>query len=268
MGQMMQLPLYQVDAFADAPFTGNPAAVVPLEQWLDDDLMQAIALENNLSETAFFVPEGDGFRIRWFTPGAEVDLCGHATLATAWVLFNEQGYAGDSICFHSRSGELSVTRDGELLTLDFPSQPPVPVGRVALLVQGLGRAPAELLAAEDYLAVFERAEHVAALRPDFGLLAGLDRRGVIVTAPADDCDFVVRFFAPGVAVPEDPVTGSAFTQLGPYWKNRLGRSPLRARQISARGGEVICEPRGDRVLISGRAAAYMTGVITLPATSD
>lgn len=264
MGEMMQLPLYQVDAFAAAPFTGNPAAVVPLERWLDDALMQAIALENNLSETAYFVPEGDAFNIRWFTPAAEVDLCGHATLATAWVLFNELGFAGDSIRFLSRSGELRVARDDDWLTLDFPAQPPVPVVRSPELVRGLGRAPAELLAAADYLAVFDDARQVAALRPDFSLLERLDRRGVIATAPGDDVDFVTRFFAPALAVPEDPVTGSAFTQLGPYWADRLGRSPLRARQISARGGEVICEPRGDRVLISGRAAAYLSGTITVP----
>ena len=264
MGKMMKLPMYQVDAFAEAPFTGNPAAVVPLERWPDDALMQAVALENNLSETAFFVAEDDAFRIRWFTPAAEVDLCGHATLATAWVLFNELGHAGDSIRFLSRSGALSVSRDDAWLTLDFPAQPPVPVGRSPELVKGLGRAPTELLAAEDYLAVFADAGQVAALRPDFTLLARLDRRGVIATAPGVDHDFVVRFFAPSLAVPEDPVTGSAFTQLAPYWAGRLGRSPLRARQISARGGEVVCEPRGDRVLISGRAAGYLSGTITVP----
>jgi PhzF family phenazine biosynthesis protein len=265
MVEMKQLPLYQVDAFAADSFTGNPAAVVPLERWLDDALMQAIALENNLSETAFFVPEDDGFRIRWFTPAAEVDLCGHATLASAWVLFNERDYAGDTIRFLSRSGELKVSREDDWLTLDFPAQPPVPVARSPELVGGLGRAPAELLAAEDYLAVFEDADQVAALRPDFTLLARLDRRGVIATAPSDEVDFVTRFFAPGLAVPEDPVTGSAFTQLGPYWAERLGRKRLRAWQISARGGEVICEPRGDRVLISGRAVAYLAGTIRVPA---
>jgi PhzF family phenazine biosynthesis protein len=268
MGQVTELTLYQVDAFADAPFSGNPAAVVPLERWLDDALMQSIALENNLSETAFYVPEGDGYRIRWFTPAAEVALCGHATLATAWVLFERHGHAGDTIRFQSRSGELRVTRADDWLTLDFPAQPPVPVERVPALVHGLGRVPSELLAAEDYLAVFGDAETVAGLRPDFALLAGLDRRGVIATAPGKEHDFVVRFFAPGLGVPEDPVTGSAFTQLAPYWAERLGRAPLRARQISARGGEVICEPRGDRVLISGRAAAYLAGVITVPAGSD
>jgi len=265
MGAMMQLPLYQVDAFAAAPFTGNPAAVVPLEHWLDDTLMQAIALENNLSETAFFVPEGEAFRIRWFTPAAEVELCGHATLATAWVLFNEFGHRPETIRFVSRSGPLGVTRAGDWLTLDFPAQPPAPVARLELLERGLGRPPVELLAAEDYLAVFEGAADVAALRPDFGLLARLDRRGVIATAPDTDHDFVVRFFAPSLAVPEDPVTGSAFTQLGPFWAHRLGRRRLRARQISARGGEVLCETRGGRVLISGRAAAYLSGTITVPA---
>ncbi|MEJ2385660.1 MAG: PhzF family phenazine biosynthesis protein [Xanthomonadales bacterium] len=263
MVEMKRLPIFQVDAFAAAPFTGNPAAVVPLEQWLDDELMQSIALENNLSETAFFVNEGDAYRIRWFTPAAEVDLCGHATLASAWVLFNELGHTAETIRFLSRSGDLHVSRDGAWLTLDFPAQPPVPVARSPELVRGLGRAPSELLAAEDYLAVFDDAGQVAALRPDFELLARLDRRGVIATAPSDEVDFVTRFFAPGLAVPEDPVTGSAFTQLGPYWAERLGRARLHARQISARGGEVICEPRGERVLISGRASAYLAGTITV-----
>jgi PhzF family phenazine biosynthesis protein len=268
MVEMTRLPLYQVDAFTSEPFSGNPAAVVPLERWLDDDLMQAIALENNLSETAYFVPEGDAFRIRWFTPAAEVDLCGHATLATAWVLFNELKYEAETIRFLSHSGELRVMRDGDWLTLDFPAQPPVPVGRLPDLVHGLGQAPAELLASEDYLAVFDTAAQVAALRPDFDSLARLDRRGVIATAPGDDVDFVTRFFAPALAVPEDPVTGSAFTELGPYWSERLGQKRLRARQISARGGEVICEVRGDRVLISGRVAAYLTGTIMVPIAAD
>ena len=265
MVALTRLPLYQVDAFADGPFTGNPAAVVPLEDWLDDALMQAIALENNLSETAFFVPEDDGFRIRWFTPAAEVDLCGHATLASAWVLFNERGHRGDTVRFRSRSGDLPVTRKGDWLTLDFPLRRPTSVARLPELVQGLGRAPAELLAAADYMAVFASEEEVASLRPDFELLARLDRRGVIVTAPSSEYDFVTRFFAPSLAVPEDPVTGSAFTQLAPYWAARLGRSPLRARQVSARGGEVVCEVRGERVLISGRAVPYLAGTITVSA---
>jgi PhzF family phenazine biosynthesis protein len=267
MDPMKRLPLYQVDAFTSEPFSGNPAAVVPLERWLDEALMQAIALENNLSETAFFVPEGDAFRIRWFTPAAEVDLCGHATLATAWVLFSELGHQAETLRFLSRSGELRVTRADDWLTLDFPAQPPVPVGRLPDLVHGLGRAPAELLASEDYLAVFDSAAEVAALRPDFESLSRLDRRGVIATAPGDDVDFVTRFFAPALAVPEDPVTGSAFTQLGPYWSERLGRKRLRARQISARGGEVVCEMSGERVLISGHVAPYLTGTISVPAGS-
>jgi len=267
MGAVTRLSLYQVDAFADAAFTGNPAAVVPLDDWPADALLQAIALENNLSETAFFIREDDAWRIRWFTPVAEVDLCGHATLASAWVLFNVLGAQGERLDFASRSGPLSVTRDGDWLTLDFPAQPPAPVavGAAQAVARALGRAPVEVLGAEDYLAVFESEADVASLDPDFAALARLERRGVIATAPSARHDFVARFFAPALGVPEDPVTGSAFTQLGPYWSGRLGRDRLRARQISARGGEVRCEMRADRVLISGRAVSYLEGVITVPA---
>lgn len=257
----MKIPIYQVDAFADRPFTGNPAAVVPLERWLSDPQMQAIAAENNLSETAFFVPEGEAYRIRWFTPADEVDLCGHATLASAFVLFNELGHAEDRVNFQSHSGPLGVGRDGEWLILDFPSQPAVPVERDANLCSGLGAIPEQLLANEDYMAVYDSEEEVAALTPDFPVLAQLDRRGVMATAPSAHDDFVVRFFAPALGVDEDPVTGSAFTQLAPYWAHRLGKSRLRARQISARGGEVICEVAGDRVLISGKACMFMQGFI-------
>jgi len=267
VGALTRLPLYQVDAFADRPFTGNPAAVVPLDEWPPDALLQAVALENNLSETAFFVRERKRWRIRWFTPVAEVDLCGHATLASAWVLFNVLGAPGERLDFDSRSGPLSVARDGDWLTLDFPAQPPSPVapGAAQALAKALGRTPADVLGAEDYLAIFESEADVAALAPDFAALARLDRRGVIATAPSDRYDFVARFFAPALGVPEDPVTGSAFTQLGPYWSERFGRSRLRARQISARGGEVRCQMRGGRVLISGRAVPYLEGVITVPA---
>jgi PhzF family phenazine biosynthesis protein len=200
--------LYQIDAFASRPFEGNPAAVIPLTEWLSDSVMQSIASENNLSETAFFVPADDGYAIRWFTPVDEVDLCGHATLASAHVLFSELSHPGDRIRFSSRSGPLSVTRNGDCLTLDFPAQPPSPINPPDRLLEGLGLAPSECLAREDYLAVFRSEHEVASLAPDAGLLASLDRRGVIATAPSDRFDFVCRFFAPALGVPEDPVTGA------------------------------------------------------------
>ena len=257
----MKLKQFQIDAFASRPFTGNPAAVVPLDEWLDDRLMQAIAAENNLSETAFFAPEGNAYRIRWFTPADEVALCGHATLASAFVLFNELGHAGDTSEFESLSGPLKVQRNGDQLVLDFPSQPPLPCPLSADIVSGLGRRPEACLCSEDYLLVFDREEDVAGLRPDFAALERLDRRGVIVTAPSSTCDFVVRFFAPALGVPEDPVTGSAYTQLAPYWAERLGKARLEARQISTRGGDVRCELKGERVLISGPAIKFLEGTI-------
>lgn len=260
---MMKLPIYQVDAFASKAFSGNPAAVVPLDEWLPGAQMQAIAQENNLSETAFFVAENGAYRIRWFTPVDEVDLCGHATLASAFVLFTELGYRGDVIRFLSRSGDLTVTADGQRLTLDFPSQPPSPCATPQTLVDGLGCRPVECLQGEDYLAVFETRDDIAAIEPDFALLARLDRRGVIVTAPAREYDFVSRFFAPALGVAEDPVTGSSFTQLAPYWSGRLGKQRMNARQVSWRGGDVVCELAGDRVLISGRAVKYLEGRIEL-----
>jgi PhzF family phenazine biosynthesis protein len=257
----MKLPIYQIDAFASEPFGGNPAAVVPLDRWLPDARMQAIAQENNLSETAFFVAEKGAYRIRWFTPLEEVDLCGHATLAAAFVLFTELGYRGDMIRFLSRSGDLKVTGDGQLLTLDFPSQPPLPCAAPGILVEGLGRQPVECHQGEDYLAVFASQEDIAAIEPDFAVLAKLDRRGVIVTAPAEEYDFVSRFFAPALGVPEDPVTGSSFTQLAPYWSHRLGKPQMTARQVSRRGGDVVCELAGNRVLISGPAVKFLEGWI-------
>jgi len=257
----MKLRLYQVDAFASRLFEGNPAAVVPLETWLPDDLLQAIALENNLSETAFFVPRGQGFELRWFTPAAEVDLCGHATLASAFVLFEKLGCLQAAIAFQTRSGTLTVERNGDLLRMDFPARVPerctVPEG----LVSGLGAEPMEVLGSDDYLVVYENEEAIRGLAPDLAALERLDRRAVCVTAPGDAVDFVSRFFAPRVGVPEDPVTGSAHCQLTPYWASRLGKTAFRARQLSRRGGEVLCELRGDRVLLSGRAVLYLEGLI-------
>lgn len=257
----MKITLYQIDAFASRVFAGNPAAVCPLESWPEDSLLQSIARENNLSETAFFVPEGAGYHLRWFTPAAEVDLCGHATLASAFVLFGQLGYSGERIHFRSRSGALSVRRDGELLEMDFPAQPPVPCAAPGDLEVGLGRTPAEVLCAEDYLAVYPSAADVLALEPDMFALKRLGLRGVVVTAPGEDSDFVSRFFAPKLDIPEDPVTGSAHCMLTPYWSRRLGKRELFARQISQRGGELFCADRGERVSIAGRAVKFMEGTI-------
>ena len=259
----MKLPLYWIDAFTEHTFHGNPAAVVPLAAWPDAALLQQIAFENGLAETAFFVRTGPGrFHLRWFTPTVEMDLCGHATLASAFVIFKHLGPAGDLITFDSRSGPLTVTRrPGNLLELDFPSRPAQVCAPPAELVAALGAQPQHVAQARDTLCVFARAEDVLALRPDFAALAQLDSFAIIVTAPGQDCDFVSRFFAPGAGVPEDPVTGSAHCTLIPYWAQRLGKTRLHARQVSARGGELWCELRGDRVGIAGRAVLYLRGEI-------
>jgi len=257
----MEIPLHQIDAFADGVFSGNPAAVCPLEEWVPDDLMQAIAMENNLSETAFFVKSGESYHIRWFTPVAEVSLCGHATLASAYVLFNEGRVEGDEVRLQSLSGELRVTRAGELLTLDFPAQLGGPCAIPEGLAEALGTTPLEVYRAMDYMAVFESEDQVRSLEPDVAALRRLDLRGVIVTAPGREVDFVSRFFAPKFGVNEDPVTGSAHCKLAPYWAVRLGKNRLTARQLSKRGGSLVCEVAGDRVLISGRAVPYLKGTI-------
>jgi PhzF family phenazine biosynthesis protein len=262
----MLIPLYQVDAFVTGePFTGNPAAVCPLETWLPDAVMQAIAAENNLSETAFFVAESDGYRLRWFTPTTEVDLCGHATLAAGFVVFRSLRPAADSVTFATQqAGSLTVARDGDKLALDFPARPATACAPSAPLAAALGRCPSALLAARDFLAVYESAEDVALLRPDFAALAKLERFAVIATAPGSGgVDFVSRFFAPARGVDEDPVTGSAHCTLVPYWAARLGKDRLEARQLSRRGGALSCAVAGDRVTIVGRAVLYLEGSITL-----
>jgi len=261
----MRLPIYQVDAFTDHLFGGNPAAVVPLEEWLPEATMQAIATENNLSETAFFVPEGGAFVLRWFTPVAEVDLAGHPTLATAYVIFRFVAPAASQITFRTlKAGSLVVSRRGEELAMDFPARPPRPCTAPASLGAALGKPPIEVLAARDYMAIYRNAAEVAALRPDFTALARLDRFLVIATAPGDrDIDFVSRCFAPAHNINEDPVTGSAHCTLIPYWAGRLGKTRLKARQISARSGDLSCEHRGDRVTIAGRCALYLEGTITI-----
>lgn len=259
----MKLDIYQIDAFAEQTFKGNPAAVVPLEKWLPDATMQAIAEENNLAETAFFIPINEGFYIRWFTPSCEIKLCGHATLASAYVLFNQLSYKADAITFDSLSGPLSVSKNGDLLTLDFPSQPPIPCKTPSDLSLGLGLTPSECFFSEDYLVVCETAEELAAIDPNHEYLKKLDYRGVIATAPSKKYDFVVRFFAPKVGIPEDSVTGSAYTQLAPYWARVLGKNKLEAKQTSSRSGKVYCELKNDRVLISGTAVKYLEGCIEI-----
>lgn len=257
----MQISIYQVDAFTDKLFGGNPAAVCPLEEWPDDQVMQSIAAENNLAETAFFVRTGDSFKLRWFTPAVEVDLCGHATLASAHVLFNHLGYHGTTIRFQSRSGELRTTKSGDLITLDFPTCRPKATQKPEVLARALGKEPIEVYAASSLLTVFALQEDILYLKPDFDLVKQADPHAVIVTAPGKDCDFVSRFFAPNYGINEDPVTGSAHTVLIPYWSARLEKKKLHARQLSRRQGELFCEDKGDRVLISGRAVTYLVGEI-------
>lgn len=260
----MKIPIYQVDAFSRTPLKGNPAAVCPLDSWLPDETMQAIAAENSLPETAFFVARDGAFQLRWFTPAVEVDLCGHATLASAWVLFHRLGHPGARVDFSTRSGPLAVTReDGDLLALDFPSRPAEPCAVHTDLVTALGRVPTQILAARDYLVIYNSESELQSLKPDMTRLSHVDRFAVIVTAPGDHVDFVSRFFAPAKGIPEDPVTGSAHCTLIPYWSARLNKAKLHARQISARSGELYCEDRGSRVSIAGHAALYLEGSIHL-----
>jgi PhzF family phenazine biosynthesis protein len=259
----MRIPIYQVDAFTSRVFAGNPAAVCPLPSWLDDVTLQAIAAENNLSETAFFVGGGGEYDLRWFTPAQEVDLCGHATLASAHVILGLLEPARRVVTFRSKSGPLAVTREDDLLVLDFPARAGEPVGAPEALVRALGRPPREVYRARDFMAVYDAEDDVRALAPDMSGLARLDALGVIATAAGRQADFVSRFFAPRAGIPEDPVTGSAHCTLVPYWSRRLGRSRLRALQVSSRGGELVCEDRGDRVAIGGRAVTFLEGTIRI-----
>ncbi len=258
--------MYQVDAFTDVLFRGNPAAVCILESWLPDPTMQAIASENNLSETAFAVPGAGGYAIRWFTPVTEVALCGHATLATAHVLFTTEAQDREVLTFSSREkGTLTVRRDGEWLVLDFPAEVPRSVEMPDMLKKAVGGYPeASYRGSTDLMLVYPNQEAVDALRPDFGLLSRIEARGVIATAPGDHEDFISRFFAPQSGVDEDPVTGSAHTLLVPYWADRLGKDQLRAYQRSRRGGALRCTYKGKRVLIAGQAVTYMKAEIYLP----
>ncbi|WP_444930616.1 PhzF family phenazine biosynthesis protein [Microbulbifer sp. SSSA002] len=261
----MELTIYQVDAFASKVFEGNPAAVCPLESWLSEGTLQKIAEENNLSETAFFVREGDSFALRWFTPEAEVDLCGHATLAAAHVLFTHLKYPHQTIQFASKSGLLSVQKSGAAYSMDFPATIPEPTEIPEALVEGLGVSPQKVLSAYDYIAVLESETTLRSVTPDFVKLSQLDKRGVVITAPGDsaEVDFVSRCFYPKLRVNEDPVTGSAHCQLAPYWSEQLKKDALIARQLSRRTGLIHCELKGDRVTLKGGAVDYLQGKINL-----
>lgn len=262
----MKQKIYQIDAFTDTLFGGNPAAVCILDTWLPDDTMQKIAAENNLAETAYTVPTGNEYELRWFTPEVEVDLCGHATLATAYVLFDYYDHKGNTIRFVSpRSGELLVKKgDDGLMTMDFPTDDLVSVESVKEINEAIGKQPLETFKGKtDYLLVYEDQRDIENIKPNFHLLNQLDCRGVIVSAKGDAVDFVSRFFAPQCGIPEDPVTGSAHTTLTPYWSKKLNKKVMTAKQLSARGGDLTCEFWGDRVKISGNAICYLEGEINI-----
>lgn len=258
----MKINIFQVDAFTENVFGGNPAAVCPLNIWPDDKILQSIAAENNLSETAFFVEEKELFQIRWFTPEVEVNLCGHATLASAHVIFNHLDYQKDNIQFDSKSGILNVFRKGDMLTLDFPTAQLKPAIMKGDFCEAIGKIPIGLFHGNNkLLAIYETEQNILEINPNFEKLAKLDYMGVIVTAPGKDVDFVSRFFAPKVGIDEDPVTGSAHTLLIPFWADRLNKEKLHAFQLSKRKGELYCEFKADRVWISGDAITYLTGEI-------
>jgi len=261
----MKITQYQVDAFAKKAFAGNPAAVCPLDAWLPDQIMQAIAAENNVAETAFFVKQDSGYAIRWFTPSVEVDLCGHATLASAYVAFEELAYAGDEIRFASKSGELVVFKRGDLLVMDFPAEVPqacaTPVGIATALGLVDENSIEQCLFNQDFVIVLDSESAVINAEPDYSVLAELDTRGVIITARSEQYDFVNRFFGPRVGINEDPVTGSAYTKLIPFWAEALGKNTLIGKQVSARGGEVFCENKSQRVEVAGYAVLFLKGEI-------
>ena len=257
----MEIPIYQVDAFASHIFEGNPAAVCPLESWVSDEILQKIAEENNLSETAFFVAKDQGYSLRWFTPTDEVDLCGHATLAAAHVLFKHLGYSKESISFYTKSGLLEVGRSNFGYSMSFPASQLEPIELPPELLEGLGIIPTEILVAFDYIVVLDNESQVKSLNPDYAMLQKLDLRGVVVTAPGNEVDFVSRCFFPKLRVNEDPVTGSAHCELAPYWSEKLNKNILVGQQLSKRTGIVQCEVISNKVIISGNAVDYMSGVI-------
>jgi len=260
----MKIPLYQIDAFTDHLFGGNPAAVCPLDTWLSDELLQNIAMENNLSETAFYVNKGDEYDLRWFTPTVEVDLCGHATLAAAHVIYSFDNYSGEEIIFHSRSGILKVQKENDLLVLNFPADNLRKANIPEDAIKCFGLQPLEAYEGKsDQMFVFSSQKEIEEMEPDFNLINKLDARGVIVTAKGDNVDFVSRFFCPQVGINEDPVTGSAHTTLTPYWVKSLDKTILSALQLSKRKGELRCELIADRVEIAGKAKTYMIGQISI-----
>jgi PhzF family phenazine biosynthesis protein len=259
----MNFPIYQIDAFTSRLFRGNPAAVVVLNEWLPDGVMAAVAAENNLSETAFIILQAEVVPLRWFTPTIEVDLCGHATWAAAHVILNSYRPGQDSVRFATRSGELIVARQNELLRMDLPARPGKPIDVSDALVAALGARPREAVLARDVVAIFDSEDQIRELRPDLNRIAALDAFAVIASARGNEVDFVSRFFAPAAGVPEDPVTGSAHCTLTPYWSAKLGKQSLTARQLSARGGEVYCEMHGERVMIAGGTVEYLRGEITI-----
>lgn len=259
----MKIPLFQINTFTNRVFSGNPAAVCPLERWLTDPQLQLIAAENNLSETAFFVNRHSHYELRWFTPAAEIDLCGHATLAAAFVILYHLNPARNIVNFKTKSGALSVKRKGKYLSMNFPCREPKLCDAPDGLIKALGKKPRKVLASRDYMAIFDSEDDIISIQPDMAILNGLDRLGVIITAIGKNSDFVSRFFAPKVGIPEDPVTGSAHCTLIPYWSKRLSKSRLHALQLSRRRGELFCEYLGDRVLISGQAVRYSEGSIFL-----
>ena len=258
----MNLKIYQVDAFAEAIFTGNPAAVVPLEEWLSDAVMQKIAAENNLAETAFFVKNEKGFYIRWFTPTNEVPLCGHATLASAYVLFEILEFKGDKIVFECKSGILEVTKNENWFSLNFPANPVYSAKLNYDFNRALGKVPSQSFSGSNYIVLLYDSEHdIISMRPNFAELATWDRVAIVVTAKGEKYDFVSRMFAPKIGINEDPVTGSAHTRLIPFWSQHLGKTEMIAKQVSSRGGILKCKMLGDRVEMSGQAVLYLTGEI-------
>ncbi|WP_420070658.1 PhzF family phenazine biosynthesis protein [Syntrophus gentianae] len=260
---MKKIPFYQIDAFASHVFSGNPAGVCLLDKWLDDTVMQTIAAENNLPETAFLVRQNDHYDLRWFTPEVEIDLCGHATLASGHVIFEFVDPDAERVEFMTKSGNLSVERRDALLFLDFPSRKPTGCVRPEKIDAILGSAPSEVLSSRDLMAVFDDEDTIRTMKPDLDAVSQLEYFAVIVTAPGRKSDFVSRFFAPGAGIPEDPVTGSAHCTLVPYWAERLGKKDLYAFQLSKRGGELFCEHKGTRVAIGGRAITYLKGTIEI-----
>jgi len=257
----MDIPFYQIDAFTGTVFAGNPAGVCLLQDWLDDTVLQNIAAENNLPETAFIIPQDNEYAIRWFTPEIEIDLCGHATLASGHVIFKYVDTGREKVRFESKSGPLGVSLREDLLVMDFPSRMPEVCPAPQALIDGLDIKPIEVHLSRDYLALLENEEQVRSLSPDMGRLNTLDCLGIIVTAPGDKVDFVSRFFAPRAGIAEDPVTGSAHSTLIPFWAKRSGKTKLHALQLSKRGGELFCEHLGERVAIGGQATTYLSGTI-------